>query len=384
MNNYLKNCFDFIYKVLLRYTIPVFYYLPIQRNKVVFLRDWGLGYGCNMKYLAEYILNNNLPFELVWVLNYYDNTIPDQIRQVKLSRIKSVYELSTAKVVVTSVKIKIPVKKKENQYFVYIPHGQAGAKPCLDEIPLKDDFRELAMEHSAIQNLFVASSAFQAKDFIDFYWCRCDILRCGYPRNDIYFQDNTSLLIKTRNKLNIPKDYQVAFYAPTFRDNGKTDAYSLDINHVINVLEKITEKKWLFLVRLHPNLRFWYDKPNIKYTSKVIDVTDYPDIQELFLVSDIVITDYSSTMFDFALTHKPVFLFATDVDDYIEMRGLKQLFFRTPFPLCRSNEELEQAILAFDEDAYQQKLDVFYSEYQPYDDGHAAEHVVGKIMQQIQ
>lgn len=375
----MKKFLISIYKCFYKCSLLLFYFFPIRKNKIVILRDWGLGYGCNMKYLAEYIINKKLPFELVWILNAYDKEMPTQIKQVKLSRIKSVYELSTAKFVFSSVKFKIPVKKSKNQYYIYIPHGQAGAKPCLDEIPLKDDFRKLAMEHSAIQDLFVASSAFQAKDFADYYWCKCEILRSGYPRNDIYFQENNILRSKIRKNLNIPNDYNVALWAPTFRDNGETASYSLDINRIIKVLEKKNKEKWLFIVRLHPNLRFWYKKPIIHFSNIIRDVTDYPDIQELFLISDIVITDYSSTMFDFALTRKPVFLYATDIDNYIQMRGLKDLYFKTPFPLCKNNEELEHAINSFDMAIYQKNLDGFYAIYNPYDEGHASEKIVEKM-----
>lgn len=375
----MKKFFISIYKCFYKCSLLLFYFFPIRKNKIVILRDWGLGYGCNMKYLAEYIISKKLPFEIVWILNAYDKEMPTQIKQVKLSRIKSVYELSTAKFVFSSVKFKIPVKKSKNQYYIYIPHGQAGAKPCLDEIPLKDDFRKLAMEHSAIQDLFVASSAFQAKDFADYYWCKCEILRSGYPRNDIYFQENNTLKSKIRKNLNISNDYNVALWAPTFRDNGETAPYSLDINRIIQALEKNNKGKWLFIVRLHPNLRFWYKKPIINFSNIIKDVTDYPDIQELFLISDIVITDYSSTMFDFALTRKPVFLYATDIDDYIQMRGLKDLYFKTPFPLCRDDEELELAINSFDMAIYQKNLDEFYAIYNPYDEGHASEMIVEKM-----
>ncbi len=365
------------------YAEIIFHYIPVNQRRFVILRDWGLGYGCNPKYLCQYIIKNHLPFELIWLVNYYDDTMPKEIKQVRLSRISAVYYLSTAQVVVSTAKFRIPVKKKNEQYFVYIPHGQAGAKPCLDEIPLKDDFRQMAMEHSAIQDLFVASSEFQAKDFIDFYWCNCEILRSGYPRNDIYFQNNTRLSQQIRQTLSLPDNYSIVFYAPTFRDNGDASAYSIDLNRVILALENKTGQDWLVLVRLHPNLRYWYKKPEIQYSERIRDVTDYPDIQELFLISDVVITDYSSTMFDFALTRKPVFLFATDVDEYIQMRGLKDMFFKTPFPLCRNNDELEQVIGDFNDIEYQKKLDKFNAVYKPLDDGHASERIINKINQAI-
>ena len=372
-----------IYKKIMAYSMPVFYYLPIKKRSIVILRDWGVGYGCNPKYLSQYIIDNHLPYKITWVLNDYDSSMPHEIKQRKLSRIGAIYALSRAHVVISTFNYNLPVKKKEKQFFIFIPHGQAGAKPCLDEIPLKDDFRKMAMRYAAMQNLFVASSEYQAKDFVDYYWCRCEILKSGYPRNDIFFQNNDNFKTNIRKNIAIPEGYKIVFYAPTFRDNSDIGAYSIDLSRIIHTLEKKTGEKWMVIVRLHPNLRFWYKKPIISYSDIVRDMTDYPDVQELFLISDIVITDYSSTMFDFSLRRKPVFLFATDIDDYIEMRGLKEMFFKTPYPLCRNNEELEQAITNFKEDEYLSQLNAFYNVYKPFDDGHACQRIMKRIFDHV-
>lgn len=364
---------------MMHFSILLFHYLPVRRNSIVIQRDWGLGYGCNPKYLCQYILDNHLPFKLTWVLNEYDETMPNSILQKRLSRIGSIYALSRAQVVVTTFHSKLPVKKKRNQYFILIPHGQAGAKPCLDEVPLKEDFRRMAMEYAAMQDLYVASSEYQAKDFVDYYWCKCEILKSGYPRNDIYFHDNKLLVRKIKKELSISEEYKIAFYAPTFRDNGNTDAYSIDIPRLIKTLEEKTGRKWLILVRLHPNLRYWYSKPVINYSEIIRDVTDYPEIQELFIISDMVVTDYSSTMFDFSLTRKPVFLFATDIDEFVKMRGLKEMFFKTPFPICRNNDELDLAVNSYNDEEYQSRLTAFYKIYKPFDDGHACQQIMNRI-----
>lgn len=368
-----------IYKKIMKFSVKAFYYLPIKKNSIVILRDWGLGYGCNPKYLSEYIIKNQLPFSITWVLNYIDPKMPATISQKRLSRIGSVYAFSRAQVVITTFEYELPVVKKKNQLFVFIPHGQAGAKPCFDEIPLSEGYRKKAMKYAAIQDLYVASSEYQAKDFVEYYWCKCEILRSGYPRNDIYFHNNNALIAKIRKSLDVPDGYKIAFYAPTFRDNGNTDAYSLELPRMIKTLEEKTGSKWQILVKLHPNLRYWYSKPMITFSDVVKDVTGFPDIQELFLISDLVVTDYSSTMFDFSLTRKPVFLFATDIDEFIKMRGLKDMFFKTPFPICRNNEELVQAINNFNNEEYQKRLTSFYDVYKPFDDGHACQRIMDRI-----
>ena len=380
---YGKSILYKLYQILLKLSIVLFYPFPIKKNRVVLLRDWGLGYGCNLKYLAKYIIENNVGFELIWLVNYFDNEMPAEIKQIKISRIKAIYALATAKVLISSIPVTIPVKKKKKQYFIFIPHGQAGAKPFLNEIELSNEYRLLAKTYCAMQNLYVASSGVQARDFLDYCWCNCEILNSGFPRNDMFFLDSSLIIKQVKNNLNIAKEYKIVLYAPTFRDNNSTECYSLDMKRIIRALESKTRQKWMVLVRLHPNLRYWYDKPIVKYSDTIKDVTDYPDIQELFLISELVITDYSATMFDFSLTKKKVILFATDIEDYIKMRGLKKMFFTVPFPLCKNNDEVESAIINFDEEEYQKNLALFYESYIPFDDGYASKRIVNKILYEI-
>ena len=109
-------------------------------------------------------------------------------------------------------------------------------------------------------------------------------------------------------------------------------------------------------------------------------MSDYTDIHELMLIVDVAISDYSSVALDFSNSRRPVFLYASDVDEYQRMRGLKEMYFKYPFPLCRTNDELETAIQKFDMNDYHQKLDNFYNNiYGSFDDGHASERFVAKL-----
>ena len=117
-----------IYFRLLEKCIDWFFYLPVKNNKIVFLHDFGNGYGDSPKVLAQEIMRRGLPYDMVWLVNDMKLEFPHPIRKVLMSRIKSVYELATAKVIITTAKSKYYLKKKSTQFFVYIPHGQIGAK----------------------------------------------------------------------------------------------------------------------------------------------------------------------------------------------------------------------------------------------------------------
>ena len=111
----------------------------------------------------------------------------------------------------------------------------------------------------------------------------------------------------------------------------------------------------------------------------LIDVTKYPDIQELMLIADIGITDYSSWIYDYVLTRKPGFIFAEDIEEYNTERGFYYKLETTPFAIARNNEELFDCIMNFDLSIYQNKVDKFLSNKGCIEDGKASYRVVEKI-----
>ena len=184
-------------------------------------------------------------------------------------------------------------------------------------------------------------------------------------------------------KLNIPAGYRIVLYAPTFRDNNTTEAYNLDLHGVLDALEQKTGDKWMMFITLHPNF-VWFKKPPYVFDKQVWNMSDYTDIHELMLIVDVVITDYSSVALDFSNSRRPVFLYASDIDEYKQMRGLKDMYFKFPFSLCKTNEEIKEAILSFDKNKYGKKLDDFYKIYGSVEDGHSAERFVERLKSLIQ
>ena len=164
-------------------------------------------------------------------------------------------------------------------------------------------------------------------------------------------------------------------YAPTFRDDHRTDVYNLNLNDLRTKLCECLGGDWCVLVRLHPNIR----EKLFTTTHGIIDATSYPDMQELLLVSDVLITDYSSTIYDAAIMRKIILLYAPDLDDYKENRGLKPVYFNFPTRINRSNEELLDYISHFDLNNYQNDLEDFLSGIQIFDDGNASKRVVDRI-----
>lgn len=369
-----------IYNKLMRACVHLFYYLPVNKRKIVFQHDFGNGYGDSPKYMAEELHRRGGQYDMVWLVKDKELKFPSFVRSVRLSRLRSVYELATAKVIVTTMKGRSNLKKKKSQFFLYVPHGQIGAKFVERQAgdALGSSYREGSQWHSSVSDLFLSSSKLFTEEVLKWYWYSGEVMECGLPRNDIFFNYTQEDITRIKRKVGLPDNVKVAFYAPTFRDNGNEKAYAIDTKRLLRALEDKTGDKWILLIRLHPCF-IWYKQPPFEYSDTVRNVTAYDDMQELLLISDLLISDYSSTMFDFFLMHRPVFLFTTDVEDYQRMRGLKDWFFRVPFPFCSNNDELLQAIKDYDEATYQQRCEEFGEFYGSLEKGTATQMIVDRL-----
>ena len=208
-----------------------------------------------------------------------------------------------------------------------------------------------------------------------------EIMEAGSPRNDILF--NTGKYIeyirkKIRDYFNITEQTNILIYAPTFRADCGVDVFKINYNNLIEVLEEKLGGEWCILVRLHPNISNKADF--IKYDSKIINATNYDDMYELLAASDILITDYSSTMFEFSLTYKPVFLYAPDIQSYKYERNFYFDIFALPFPLAETEEQLYKEIENFDTEKYSVRLKNFFDQLGVIEDGKASKRVVEKLL----
>jgi len=378
---HLKNAIEPFYRKLYKSSINWFYFFPVKRNKIVFVQGCGDGYRCNLKYVAEEIYRQNLPYDMVWLVEYKNIEIPDYIRKVKYNRLRAVYELATARVFINNTKSYYPVRKKSNQIFIYIPHGQPGCKCAEGDAVLPENYIKASKVHSSLTDICISMGKYHTQVLKDTFWLplKSTIWEIGFPRNDLYYKDYAYHVTEIRSRLNIPEGMRIAFYAPTFRDSGTTEAYNLDLFRVLDVLERKTGERWMFFVTFHNNFK-WFQKPIYEFCERIWDMTSYTDIHELLLLADIAISDYSSVSLDFANTRKPVFLYASDIDEYTRTRGLKPMYYKLPFTLCRNNDELETAIINFDLGKYTKKLEQFYKkEYGSVDDGHASERFVERL-----
>ncbi len=355
-----------------------FLFSPVQDNKIVFVCYGGKNYSCNPKYIAQEIIRQNLGYDLVWLLLDVDQQLPEQIRKVKFHSRDAFYELATAKIIISNTKSDLRLFKKKEQYVIQTWHGSYSSKRLEKDAGrnLPSRYIKESKKNSRQTDLFLSNSKVLSQEYRDAFWCKCEILECGFPRNDVLFSWDPKIRTETREKLGIPLDSKIVLYAPTFRDNMSTDAYNVDARGVLDVLKK-TGDDWYFLIRMHPNVRS--TQSMFQYDEHVLNATNYPDMQELLIAADILITDYSSTVFEFAVLKKPSYIYASDVEQYDAMRGLKKDFFKMPYPINRTNDELLEQLKNYTDQVGQDAAKRFMEYFGGIDKGDASEQVVAHI-----
>lgn len=351
-------------------------WLPVKRNKIVLDNFHGFGYGDSPKYIVEEIIRRKLPYDLVWLVADMNMEFPPEVRKVKIQSVRASYELSTARIIISNVKVALPYQKKLSQFYIQTWHGSMAFKAIEADAQdkLKPNYLKETKADSKLINLFLSSNSIQTQEIQTCFWYDGEIFECGSPRNDMLYKPQ-GYQEKIKAQLGITGK-ELVLYAPTFRDDHRKDVFNLDLDRLKTNLDKHFGNDWHILVRLHPNVM---NKNLFENKSYITDVSLYPDMQELLLISDVLITDYSTIIYDMAIMRKVILLYAPDLEDYKTNRGLKPVYFKLPTRINQSNEELLEYIGSFDVSKYQHELDEFLGTIKVFDDGKASERVVDKI-----
>lgn len=368
--------------IIKKYIISLIYYIfrifPIKNNKIFISNYYGKSFGDISKYIVMELIKDDY-YDIVWVLKDLSeaDALPKQVRTIKRNTIRYVYEQVTSKIWIDNCRKQFYEKKRKNQFYIQTWHGCIGYKKVehAAEQALTKPYILGAKNDSKMADLLVSNSDFCTKNYRDNFWYDGDILECGCPRNDIIVNSDNSVVKRVKDSFKIDNKDKICLYAPTFRVDSSLNHYNIDYEKLIKSLESRFKGKWKVLIRLHPNISK-LSNDLIKKNSNIINATDYPDMQELLVAADFMITDYSSCIFDYAISKKNAVIYASDIEEYTKDRDFLFDIKDTPFSIATNNVELENIINNYDEDAYRNKVDDFYKKIGLKESGKSCKKIV--------
>ena len=355
---------------------------PIVPGRVVCHSHSFQQYSCNPRYLTEYLHKHHPEFEIYWVFRKGANTseLPKGVKSVRFRTWEYLKLMASAEFVFSNVRTdpwRVYWHKRRGQKYVMLWHGGVSLKrieaDAIDALSFSYIYR--AKADSRICDLMISGCRMQTELQAKSFWYDGEIMERGIPRNDIFFdtERRKHLRLYITNHYGIDPTSRIVLYAPTFRSNHSTEPYTIDWSRVMPAISRMFGgDKVAVLVRMHPNLIGKVETSHLTDFEGVCDATRYNDMQELLSAADMLITDYSSSMFDFAMQSRPCILYATDAEAYD--RGFYFNLRELPFPLAENEEQLIATIEAFDNAAYTSRLNTFFTERVGLkEDGHASE-----------
>jgi CDP-glycerol glycerophosphotransferase len=359
--------------------------MPIQKNKIIIECHNGTSYCCNSKYIVERLHEMKAGIDVVWsVQDAPRQGFPDYVRQVEKCSVEYFREFYTARMLISNAGVPFN-GKREGQYHLDTWHGIGPLKKCGYDAKteITDTIYLQAMEKSP--DAYLAGSEFNVGFYGTAYHYNGEVLRFGFPRNDIFFKDNREIALRVRKRYGISSEKKIVLYAPTFRGGKSLDSfehYDIDFDRLLKSLNKRFSADFVVFGRYHHFLQNFMESK--KWSGNIINVSDYQDTQELLVAADVLISDYSSIMWDFSLQYKPVFLYHNDENEYLDDRGFYCPLAELPYPTGHNNDELCSKVETFDEEKYGERLTGFFEKYGALDKGDATEKTVAHILKILQ
>ena len=367
-------------------------FIPLDDKTVLFISFHGKGYSDNPKAIYEEMLKDDKfkDYKFVWAIkNHKKKAIKiDDAKIVEYLSIPYFYYLSKAKYWIFNCKMPSYICKKKDQIYLQTWHGtplkRLGHDIHVDEnttfyrsqIKAKDMYRSYDID-SARYNYMISPNAFCTKIFpAAFNINKERLIETGYPRNDVMSNVTDDEKLKIKKELNIPLHKKVILYAPTWRDNqyvAKGYTFKLEVD--FHKWHQYLKDDYIVLFKPHYLIINDYKSTN-DLQGFLYNIDADQDISPLYLITDILITDYSSVFYDFAVMNKPMYFYMYDLKDYQEeLRGFYiDIYKDLPGQIYENEDDLLKDVI---ENKYDYaKLKVFKERFNNHDDGMASKRVV--------
>ncbi len=385
MNSKIENAFE-------RLKLIVNYQKPVYKNSVFFDSYHGL-YNDNPKYISEKLHELRPDTDIFWVIDkeLVKNNLPEYVNVIEPSSSKRIEYEGRAEVFIDNhsgsdgrvlgVLNFAPIMRKKNRLRISTWHGTPIKKIARDE-----PGGNKAKKKCRISNYILAGCSYAANILKNAFCDDYPVKMYGTPRNDSLFNEKIDVL-ELKSSLGLPRDKKIILFAPTFRkdvdQSGVNQMNEFEFDKLFCALNQRFGGEWAFVFRVHNSVLKKIDVQSLtdKYGDRIINGNIGSDMAEYMVCADVMITDYTSSIFDFALTKKPCFLYVPDIEHYERVeRGFYMSLREMPYPISVTTDELYSEIICFDIEKCKTKCDEFLAKIGNKEDGHATERVVNEII----
>ncbi|MBI5974448.1 bifunctional glycosyltransferase/CDP-glycerol:glycerophosphate glycerophosphotransferase [Staphylococcus canis] len=367
-------------------------------KRIVFESFGGKGFNDSPKAIYDYMQRHYPDYEYYWI--FQDGHHPDAPQDLNIIKkgSKAYYNIfKTAQVWVSNARLPLYLKKKSNQLYIQTWHGT----------PLKrlaNDMKHVRLPNTTTStykynfyratqrwDYLISPNAYSTEIFQSAFWMpRHRILEVGYPRNDVLVkrQHDTAYISQLKSQLDIPKHKRVVLYAPTWRDDEyiEAGAYTFDLKIDLARMQQALGENTVILLRMHYLIANQLDLSD--YEGFAYDVSNYSNVSELYLISDCLITDYSSVMFDYGILKRPQLFFAYDIEKYAnDLRGFYIDYHQDlPGPIYTDAQSLIEGLQQLDSihQTYQHEIEQFFTRFCDIENGQASQYIGDLIHQYIE
>ncbi|WP_411102751.1 CDP-glycerol glycerophosphotransferase family protein [Streptomyces sp. cmx-4-9] len=367
-------------------TYPAQRALPVK-DVVVYDTFQGTGAGDSPRAIHEELLRRGEKLEHVWLVRDGRAEVPSTARAVQYDSVESWELLARARYYVVNSNVPRNFLRRPGQTVVQTWHGtpikQIGHDYVHDYYSSPEVLEGL--EHDSAQWTLLASPSSYATPVLKrALGYQGEVIESGSPRTDALVRPDAQRIAEVRRRLGLPEGKKVVLYMPTWRENceGFSGGYKLDLRIDLDRARRELGEDHVLLIRGHHNVGEQV-REGVR-DGFVVDVSRWPDATDLLLVADVLISDYSSAIFDFALTDRPILLFTYDLQHYRgTLRGFNfDLEEKAPGPLLADSDSLIEAVR--DADAvgaqYAEARAAFRAEFCDLDDGEATRRVVDRML----
>jgi CDP-glycerol glycerophosphotransferase len=366
----------------------VFRRLPVQRGLVVFESHMGKQYSDSPRYIYEAAFEaglDRLGVRPVWSYARRTDGFPTDCRLVRRDSWRYVHDMARAELWVDNQGFPRTYSRRPETTYVQTWHGTPLKRMGFDSPALERAGAATRRVHKAMMKRWSAllvPSEYFVETFVKSYGYDGPLVRKGLPRNDLLVRGvDQEWVDGKKHELGLPSDRRLVLYCPTFRDRARRLETPYDLPIDLEQARRALGDDVFLLLRTHYLDSY---KLSNRFAPFAADVSKHHDVTELMLVADVLVTDYSSVMFDFANTGKPMVFFTYDYEDYVrDERGtyldLPEI---APGPLVETTDALVEALRAVDDDfeKYAERYAEFRRRFCEYETGRSAEHVVDEFL----